>query len=81
MATTVELLAAVTAVTAEVARIGPAINALEAAVTAASQNASIPPADQANIDAALASLQTVATDLAAAVADAGDNTDESAVQP
>jgi uncharacterized protein YoxC len=76
MATTQELLDTVTALAAAVEPLPAAIDALEAAVTAAS---GISAGDQANIDAAVASLQAIGAGVAAAVADATDGVDEAKV--
>jgi len=75
MATLDELVGAVAGVATAVAPLGAAIDALEAAVSAAG---GISAADQAKIDAAFASLQSIATAVNAAVADAGDGVDEGA---
>ena len=72
MATTQELLDAVAALSAAVQPLPAAIDALEAAVAAAG---GIPPADQANIDAAVQSLRDITTNVTAAVTDATDGPD------
>jgi uncharacterized protein YoxC len=72
MATTTELLAAVTALADAFAPLPAAIDALEAAVAAIP---GIPAADQANIDAAVEALRTVTAAVAAAVTDAIDGPD------
>ena len=69
MATTQDLLGTVTALAAAVEPLPAAINALEAAIAAV---AGIPAADQANIDAAVAALQSITASVSAAVADATD---------
>lgn len=69
MATTQELLDTVTALAAAVEPLPAAIDALEAAIAAV---AGIPAADQANIDAAVAALQSITASVSAAVADATD---------
>jgi uncharacterized protein YoxC len=80
MATTQELLDVVSGLVPAVAGLAPAIDALEAAVTAALESVGgVPAADQANIDAAFATLQTIKADVAAAVADAVDGVDEAKV--
>jgi hypothetical protein len=77
MATTQELVALANATAAEVAKFGPAVDALEAAVTAAlAKIPTIPPQAQADIDAAFAALQGAVTGAQAAVADAADGVDE-----
>jgi hypothetical protein len=65
MATTQELVDIVN-------QIGPAIDAFEARITALVKNSTIPAADQANIDAAVAALR-------ADLADAADGVDEADV--
>lgn len=69
MATTQELLDAVTSLTVAFQPLPAAIDALEAAVQAVG---GIPEADQANIDAAVQALRDVTVQIAAAVADATD---------
>jgi hypothetical protein len=84
MATTTELVALATALSAEVKKFGPAVDALEAAVTAALNSipGGIPAEAQAEIDAAVLSLKESLTFAQSAVADAGDGVDESqVVQP
>jgi hypothetical protein len=82
MSTTQELVALATAAAAEVAKFGPAVDALEAAVTAAlAKIPGIPPEAQADIDAAVAALQGVVVVAQAAVADAADGVDEAVVTP
>jgi hypothetical protein len=77
MATTQELVALANATAAEVAKFGPAVDALEAAVTAALAKIPTIPADaQADIDAAFATLQGAVSGAQAAVADAADGVDE-----
>ena len=80
MATTAELVEIANVAAAEIAKFGPAVNALEAAITAAlAKLPTIPPAAQADIDAAVATLQGVVTDAQAALADAADGVDEAAL--
>lgn len=69
MATTQELLDAVTALAAAFQPLPAAIDALEEAVAAIP---GIPATDQANIDAAVESLKSITTAVAAAVTDATD---------
>jgi hypothetical protein len=76
MATTTELLAAVTALTEAFAPLPAAIDALE---TAVKEVQGIPPEDQANIDAAFNALQAATAAIAVAVADATDGVDESKI--
>jgi len=71
MATTQELLDAVTALATAFAPLPAAIDALEAAVTAVP---GIPAADQANIDAALTAVKNLTAGVVAAVTDATDGT-------
>ena len=77
MATTQNLLDAVTALAAAFAPLPAAINALEAAVGAVTGMSAT---DQANIDAALAAVQELAAGVTAAVTDATDGVNE-AKQP
>jgi hypothetical protein len=72
MATSQELLDAVTALAAAFAPLPAAIDALEAAVAAVP---GIPAADQANIDAALAAVKALTDGVVAAVADATNGPD------
>jgi hypothetical protein len=82
MATTQELVALANAAAAEIAKFGPAVDALEAAVTAALAKIPTIPADaQADIDAAVASLQGAVTSAQTALADAADGVDEVTVPP
>jgi ABC-type transporter Mla subunit MlaD len=76
MATTQELLDAVTALATAFAPLPAAIDALEAAVAAVTGMSAT---DQANIDAALAAVQELAAGVTAAVADATDGVNEVAV--
>jgi copper chaperone CopZ len=78
MATTTELVALATALSAEVKKFGPAVDALEVAVTAALNSipGGIPAEAQAEIDAAVLSLKESLTFAQSAVADAGDGVDE-----
>jgi len=71
MATTQELLDAVTSLATAFQPLPAAIDALEAAVQAVG---GIPEADQANIDAAVQALRDVTVQIAAAVTDATDGT-------
>jgi hypothetical protein len=84
MATTTELVALATALSSEIKKFGPAVDALEAAVTAALDKipGGIPAEAQAEIDAAVVSLKESLTFAQSAVADAADGVDESQiVQP
>lgn len=69
MATTKEVLDSITALTAAFAPLPAAIDALEAAINAAG---GISAEDQANIDAALVAVQSLAANVASAVTDATD---------
>lgn len=69
MATTQELLDAVTSLTVAFQPLPAAIDALEAAVQAVG---GLPAEDQANIDAAVQALRDVTVQIAAAVTDATD---------
>lgn len=78
MATFQELTDIVNAVAAEVPKVGDAINAMEAAITALkAEVGKIPPDAQAALDSAVSGLRSAADGLAAAVADAADGVDES----
>jgi hypothetical protein len=79
MATVDDLVSAVDVVKVEVAKIGPAVDALEAKITVALANSGISAEAQAKIDAAVADLQGIAAGVAAAVADAADGVDEAVV--
>lgn len=61
-----------------VSGLAPAIDRLEAAVTAATQNPDVPQAVSDQLTAALNDLTTVRDGINSAIADAGDNTDEAA---
>lgn len=69
----------VTQVAEQVNRIGPAVDQLEAKLTAALKNVGIPVDVQAKIDAAVGSLRGVVANVATAVNDAADNVDEAEV--
>ena len=71
MATTQELLDAVTSLTVAFQPLPAAIDALEAAVQAVG---GIPEADQANIDAAMQKVRDLTGQIATAVIDATDGT-------
>jgi hypothetical protein len=73
MATTQELLTAVTALSEAFAPLPAAIDALEAAVAALP---TMPAEDQANIDAALDAIKATTAAIALAVADATDGKSE-----
>jgi hypothetical protein len=73
MATTQEVLDAVTALAAAFAPLPAAIDALEAAVSAVS---GLSTTDQANIDEALDTLKTLSAGVVSAVADATDGVNE-----
>jgi hypothetical protein len=81
MSTSAELVVLAQAIANEVVKFAPAVDALEAAVTAALAQVpgGVPPEVQADIDAAVAILQGVATQAAAVVADAVDGIDEAKV--
>jgi hypothetical protein len=81
MSTSAELVVMAQAIADEVAKFVPAVDALEAAVTAALAQVpgGVPPEVQADIDAAVAILQGVATNATQAVADATDGIDEAKV--
>jgi hypothetical protein len=81
MSTSTELVVLAQAIADEVAKFAPAVDALEAAVTAALAQVpgGIPPEVQADIDAAVAILQGVADNATKAVADAADGLDEAKV--
>jgi hypothetical protein len=81
MSTSTELVVLAQAIADEVAKFAPAVDALEAAVTAALAQVpgGVPPAVQADIDAAVAILQGVADNATKAVADAADGLDEAKV--
>ena len=81
MSTSTELVVLAQAIADEVAKFAPAVDALEAAVTAALAQVpgGIPAEVQADIDAAVAILQGVADNAAKAVADASDGIDEAKV--
>lgn len=82
MATTQELVDLANAAAAEIAKFGPAVDALEAAITAALAKIPTIPADaQADIDSAVAILQGVVSGAQTALADAADGVDEVAVPP
>ena len=82
MATTTELVALANAAAVEISKFGPAVDALEAAVTAAlAKIPTIPAEAQADIDAAVATLQGVVAGAQSALADAADGIDEVTVPP
>ena len=81
-ATTKELIEVANAASQGITDLAAAINALEAAVTAALDKLPEVPADvQADIDAAVDTLRTAAHNAAAAVADAADGVDEAKLVP
>jgi len=81
MSTSTELVVLAQAIADEVAKFAPAVDALEAAVTAALAKLpeSVPAEVQADIDAAVAILQGVASQASQVVADAVDGVDEAKV--
>lgn len=78
MATLDDLVVQVGNISTAVTALAPAINSLEAKVTAALASAGISAADQAKIDTAFAALKTAGDQINAAVADANDGVDEAA---
>ena len=76
MASFEELTQVVTDLAAAVQPLAGAIDALEAAVTAA--KGTLTAEQQTALDSAVSGLRAIGTDIAAAVADAGDSTDEGA---
>lgn len=81
MYTVDDLVDVVNQVAEQVNRIGPAVDQLEAKVTAALKNVNIPADAQAKIDAAVGSLKGVVANVATAVNDAADGVDEADVPP
>lgn len=75
------VVAAIAEVKGAVVPLAGAIDALEAQVTAATQNPDVPQAVSDQLTAALADLKTVSDGIKAAVADAGDDVDEAATPP
>lgn len=73
-----DLVTEVANVKAAVATFAPAVDALEAKITAILATSGITAADAAAITQAIADLKGVATTAATAVADAGDGVDEAA---
>jgi predicted sugar kinase len=82
MASAADLKALANTIKDEVGKFGPAVDALEAAITAALAKLPTVPADvQADIDEAFDTLGAVLTSAQAAVADAADGVDEAAPTP
>lgn len=76
MGTMQQVLDGLAAMKTEVARLGPAVNALEAAITALKNAPSV--ATQEQVDQALALVQEITGNVTGAANDATDNVDEDA---
>ena len=78
MATTAEVAALAQAVLDAVTPLGPAIDGLEAQITALKNSGALTPQQQADLDAAFAALTSAHDGITAKVADATDGIDEAA---